>query len=75
MKLFIWADPYSVSYGSSMIFAVAETVDQAKTIAKTSMAYVYGKYDDNDNHPQGTELGTPDRILDLPCAEWHAFRE
>lgn len=72
MKLFVWNNPYRVSYGSSMAFAVAETEEQAREIATASPAYAYGEYEQKT--PQ-VKLGAPDRIVELPCAEWHRWSE
>lgn len=72
MKLFIWNEPYPVKYGSSMVFAVAETVEEAREIAKASPRYSFDSFDGTG----GTVgLGTPDRVVDLPCAEWHEWSE
>ncbi len=77
MKLYLWADPYEVSYGSSMVFAVAATLAAAKRQAAKGLAYKYGKYK-QDGSPGAfvaAKLGEPDRVLDLPCAEWHEWSE
>lgn len=76
MKLFIWADPYRVSYGSSMVFAVAANLTAAKKQAAKGIAYAYCKYPaDWSPSDLAAKLGEPLRILDLPCAEWHEWRE
>ncbi len=72
MKLYVWVDPYSVSYGSSLLFAVARSPKQAKEQASKGLCYKYGIY---DNGNQRVELGEPNRVLDLPCAEWHEWSE
>ncbi|MFN8993868.1 MAG: hypothetical protein ACK5X3_09470 [Pseudomonadota bacterium] len=76
MKLYLWADPYQVSYGSSMVFAVAATLAAAKKQAAKGLAYKYGKYK-QDWSPKdiAAKLGKPTRVLDLPCAEWHEWSE
>jgi len=77
VKVFIWVDPYPVNYGSSLLFAVAETVEQARSEASYGTQCHYGEPD----RPQGDMtrlalvLKEPDRILDLPCAEWHEWSE
>ena len=73
MKLFIWANPFKVFYGSSMLIAVAETLEQAKEEAKTAPAYIYAQY--NESGPGPITLKDPDRIVELPCAEWHTWKE
>jgi hypothetical protein len=66
MKLFIWSDPYSVPYGSSMFFAVADSVEHARKIAKEAKRFSYGKFE-QPAVPWTAEiiLGEPDRILDM----------
>lgn len=73
MKLYVWVDPYQVSYGSSLVFAIAEDLDAAKEQARTGTAFAYGKY--SEPTPSNVILGDPDRIVDLPCAEWHMWSE
>ena len=73
MKLFIWNNPYKVPYGQSMVFAVAETLESAKEVARNhSKAYSYGEF---DCRVPNVELGDPLRVVDLPCAEWHELSE
>jgi len=45
MKLFIWCDPYHVPYGQSMFFAVADTVEQAREMAKEAPVYEYFRFE------------------------------
>lgn len=73
MKLFVWSNPYHVKYGSSMVFAIAENVDEARNLAKTGKSYAYNEYEQK-TVPQD-ELKEPTRIVDLPCAEWHEWSE
>lgn len=75
MKLFFWNDPYPVSYGSSSVFVVAETVEQARELAKTGKHYSYGEYLNEERSMSSIELGAPTRVVDLPCAEWHEWHE
>ena len=73
MKLYVWNDPYSVPYGMSLFFAVADSVDQARRIALDAAAFKGGLH-----YPESTPvitLGEPDRIMDLPCGEWHEWSE
>jgi len=72
VKLFVWSDPYPVNYGTSAVFAVAETVEQAREIAQGAPAYTYVEFRDGTG---GRELGEPTRVVDLPCAEWHEWSE
>jgi hypothetical protein len=73
MKLFVWADPYPVHYGTSMCIAVAETEEDARKQAEKSFRYSYVKHQDGIGG--GAELGPPTRVLDIPCAEWHEWSE
>jgi hypothetical protein len=71
MKLYVWVNPFKPSYGGSVIYAVADTLEQAKKLALTSERYAFG-FHAIDDYPIN-ELGEPDRILECPCAEcyWH----
>jgi hypothetical protein len=80
MKLYLWADPYPVHYGDSLLFSVAETIEDAKKQAESGLMYKYGKYLNDDASRDYIEsvskkLGEPIRVLDLPCAEWHEWSE
>ncbi len=73
MKLYVWANPYKVRYGSSMVFAIAESLEAAKQQARHGDGYSYGEF--SNAAPTNTELGEPTRVVDLPCAEWHEWSE
>jgi hypothetical protein len=75
LKMYIWVDPYAVSYGTSMAYAVAKSADQAKEILRNSKNFAYGQYEQKDKPGQHCELGEPDRVLDLPCGEWVYWEE
>jgi hypothetical protein len=75
MKLFIWAEPYQIDYGSAMLIAVAETEDEARAIAEGAPRYSYGQYRNRNETGGGVKLGEPTRVVDLPCAEWHEWQE
>jgi hypothetical protein len=76
LKLFLWCDPYRVSYGSSMIFAVAASVEAAREIAAQGKAYKYGEYEQERSPGElAAKLKEPNRVLELPCAEWHEWSE
>lgn len=76
MKLFVWVDPYDLMYGSSLLFAVAETEADAKIVAAQSIGYKYGKYPQDGSFSAIAEkLGPADRVLDIPCSEWHEWTE
>lgn len=82
MKLFVWNNPYTISYGSSLVFAVAETVEDARAEALKGRVCAYGEdyehkqpTDPEDDWRLKIKLGEPTRILDIPCAEWHEWSE
>lgn len=75
MKLYVWADPYHISYGSTMLIAVAESEEDARAIAEGSPRYKYGQYRHDGETGGGVVLGKPTRVVDLPCAEWHEWQE
>lgn len=72
MKVFIWRNPYRVSYGSSLAIAVAETVEEAREKLKNAGRSEYGY--EPESFGAVDVAREPDRILDAPCAEvyeWH----
>jgi hypothetical protein len=73
MKLFIWNEPHSVPYGSSMLIAMAHTEDEAREIASKSPGYIYGEFDHGIG--EAAKLGAPTRVIEGPCAEWHTWSE
>lgn len=73
MKLYVWVSPYHVPYGSSLVFAVAENVREARKQASKGPMYSFGEYGQSRN--PGVALGEPTRVLALPCAEWHEWQE
>lgn len=91
MKLYVWVSPYTVSYGSSLLVVASDSVENAKALAVSEVSkwYSYGKYPDGNpnylpdggtpNHSrsgwQDFSLGEPNRVVDLPCAEWHRWEE
>ena len=73
MKLYVWVSPYRVPYGSSLVFAIAESEEAAKEQCQRGLVYKYGEYQRAGN--PGVPLGKPTRIVDIPCAEWHEWSE
>jgi hypothetical protein len=76
MKMFVWKDAYRVSYGNAVAVAVAETVEEARSLLRSAGRSHYGM-DPFKDESQGCDIGTraPDRILDLPCAEIYEWSE
>lgn len=77
MKLFIWADPYHIPYGSAMLIVMAPNEEKARKLAAKGKAYSYGKYceEDQDWSELVKTLGPPTRVLDKAGAEWHKWEE
>jgi hypothetical protein len=78
MKLFVWNDPYGVSYGFSLLIVVAPDVESAKRFAATEGKwFAYGNERLPYDHAQAVvdRLKDPDRIMDIPCAEFHEWSE
>lgn len=65
MKLFIWLDPYHVSYGASILYVIAGTEEKAREHAMTSIVMSYG----TPNHPPeiycAADLPAPTRVIEL----------
>jgi len=75
MKLYVWVDPYQVAYGGSIIYAVAETQEEAERLAVNAPVFWFGAYEAGTVNSRVRALGDPDRILDLPCAECYEHKE
>lgn len=77
LKLFVWADPWRVSYGSSVLYAVAETEAEARQLACKGRRFSYTKYEEElaDMTRVVEELGHPTRVVDVPCAEYNQWSE
>ena len=72
MKMYVWANPYHVSYGSSLVVAIADSLPEARKEACKGMAYSFGEF---EQARPDVPLGKPTRIVNLPCAEWHEWSE
>jgi len=77
MKLVVWSNPYGVSYGGSMAFVVAETVEEARAIlADANRAKSYRFHEYEQQRLPGVPVDVePTRIVDIPCGEWHEWSE
>ncbi len=76
MKLFIWADPFPVWYGCSLLVVAAESVEDARREAVRGTSWAYGKHhSETPSCPENIELGEPTRVIEVPCAEWHQWGE
>ena len=75
LKVYIWVDPYPVSWGTSMVFAVAKNLEDAKAkAAYPQNLWAFSQFN-NAKAPTTIELGDPTRVLETPCAEWHEWSE
>jgi hypothetical protein len=75
VKVFIWVNPYHISYGGVFLFAVAEDEAAARElIAKETPRFAYGNYPEKPLVFTG-ELGPPDRVIDAPYAEVYEWQE
>ena len=77
MKMFVWANPYSVPYGTSMLIAFGKNEAAARKEAARGAKYAYAEFggERSDWSSIVEKLGPPTRIVDLPCAEWHEWSE
>lgn len=86
MRLYIWDDPYDVSYGSTLLFVVAESLEAARLLAKTTAkngknAWQHDKRDEDNPYagerPVGVDVDNiePSRVVDLPYAEFAEWME
>ena len=81
MKLYIWVDPYNVSYGHSMVYAVAENLREAKKAARegkvfsSNIDFSDAKRFPDYQHRRNIELKEPNFVYDLPCAVWSEWAE
>jgi alkanesulfonate monooxygenase SsuD/methylene tetrahydromethanopterin reductase-like flavin-dependent oxidoreductase (luciferase family) len=72
MKVFIWNDPYDVSWGASILIVCANTEAEARDKAKSARRVQFSVHD-NDKEVSIDGLGAPDAVLDAPaaiCYEW-----
>jgi hypothetical protein len=74
VKLYVWASPYKVWYGGSLLYVVAESLEDALRIAASSPVYYYG-YSKKAVGGPSLKLGEPTRVVDLPCGEFYQWEE
>lgn len=74
MKMFVWHHPYQKDLSDAVVVAVAESEQEARLLAeRTASRYSFGTQDAGVG--RGVTLGPPDRVVDVPCAEWHEWGE
>ena len=77
MNLYVWSDPYPVKYGSSLLIAVAPTLEDARAVACRARGWSYGGCENRtqDWYDIVRKLGPPLRVVPVPCAEFHEWSE
>lgn len=76
MKMYIWASPYPIEWGASLLVAVAENEDAAREQAAKAIIYHYATSPGGLIHSQVIDsLGSPTRIINTPCAEIYEWEE
>lgn len=75
VKLFVWNAPYGVSFGGSIAYAVADTVEEAREVVRRAGVSAYGHRPDKIAPSDMDVDREPDRVLDLPCAEIYEWSE
>lgn len=77
MNLYVWNNPYPVTYGASVLYVVAESEEQARALAPSAMIRDFGMESRKDAQLQHAyhRLGAPDRVLPVPCAEVYEWSE
>jgi hypothetical protein len=82
MNLYVWVDPYEVSYGSSLAFAIAPSEDAARKILCSgvkSKAFSYGNCTNGFPNDEWMETikGPPTRVVPIGrgVGEWHEWSE
>lgn len=85
MNLYVWNNPYRVNYGASILFVMAESIEEAKRKAIRAKWFKHGyekKYRDElerksyQDYAKAviSELGEP-RIVGPITAEFHEWSE
>jgi hypothetical protein len=75
MKIYIWNEPYQVSWGGSFLFIAAESEEQARLLAAIAPKCGYGYRASNDKPLGNIELGPPSRVIDVPGGECYWWSE
>jgi len=73
MKLYVWNTPYHIDYGSTCLYAIASSEDEARKIAENANVSKYG-YEPRGIAPIKLDR-PPDRVHDLPYAEVYQWSE
>lgn len=74
MKLFVWNRPYLIPFGGSVVYAVAESEEDARQQARQARSFGFGAYPREGR--VHLDIDRPaDRVLDVPCAEIYEWEE
>ncbi len=74
MKLYVWNNPYQVSYGGSCLYVLANDVEEARRLAMTAVDASFG---DVHKSPVAVDVSgkEPDRVIEAPYAECFHWEE
>jgi hypothetical protein len=75
MKLYVWVDPYHVSYGGACLYVLAPGLDAAQNAALTALDAKYGHIHPADKPIKLEDLGEPTRVVSGPYAEVYNWSE
>ncbi len=75
MKLYVWNQPFSVSYGGSILYVLAENLTQARKKALAALDVGFGTSYPDGRTRELKDLGKPDRVIDQPYAEVYWWSE
>lgn len=76
MKLYVWNEPHRIEYGSTCLYAIAESEDEARAIALTARVSDFGWPPKDNAGVSASDINRPpDRVHDLPYAEVYQWSE
>lgn len=76
MKLYVWNNPYEVSYGGSCLYVIADSLRSARKLTKKALDTGFGMpYCDNSLNGCNVDKIKPSRVHKLPHAEMYSWSE
>lgn len=77
MNLYIWDDPYDVSYGASTLRVIAPNLTEARKLAKKAGLVEHSGEPRQQDFLKDMKLGKPDRVVDVSngFAEYFQWQE
>ena len=76
LKLYVWKDIATVDYGGAILYAIAETEEQARKMAVGAPVAEYGDpWEGKTLDPSDVPDRAPDRVHELPYAEVYQWSE